>query len=316
MQPKCLMTMSRCDAKCALALFCWNKPLEKKGPFGCCCRLHARYCFHPFPFWICHIESYLQTMVFGRFAVLFTTELCFSHKMLTKGVLKKLKWFCVFRIGCIRSVSPGSLQTFPSKPAKTAPDACLPHVAVSKELEGSYAKDVLWRWAKSWEGWERWGNWHSLQLMSTLCHKICSIWCYKPKYNPPIMWELICLGQGGPWLADPEGEIITPEVETASGLLQERRQQRWEVDQEALLVRYLEVRSWPLVHRPADQEARFQTFYPLTAASWWVHKGEILTTCVAESGDLWSHCSSSTCRLTVVWSSSESPWVPATFILL
>lgn len=27
----------------------------------------------------------------------------------------------------------------------------------------------------------------------------------------------------------------------------------------------------------------------------------LLTTCVAEWGDLWSHCSSSTCRLTVVW---------------
>lgn len=190
------------------------------------------------------------------------------------------------------------------------------HVSHTSLSQKSLRVHMLWRWAKSWEGWERWGNWHFLQLMSTLCHKICSIWCYKPKHNPPIMWELICLGQGGPWLADPEGKITTPEVETASGLLQERRQQRWEVDQETLLVRYLEVRSRSLVHRPADQEARFQTFYPLTAASWWVHKGQILTTCVAEWGDSWSHCSSSTCRLTVVWSSSESPWVPSTFILL
>lgn len=156
-----------------------------------------------------------------------------------------------------------------------------PHIAVSKELDGSYANDTLWRWAMCWEGWGRWGNWHSLQLMSTLCRKIRSIWCYKPKYEPPspppaqTMWELICLGQGGPRLADPEGEIITPEVETPSGLLQERRQQKGVVDQEALLARHLEVPYWPLVHRPADQEATFQTFYPLTAASWWVHKGQM-----------------------------------------
>lgn len=61
--------------------------------------------------------------------------------------------------------------------------------------------------------------------------------------SPQTMWELICLGQGGPRPADLEGEIITPEVETPSGLLQERRQQRWEVDQKALLARHLEVRS-------------------------------------------------------------------------
>lgn len=87
-----------------------------------------------------------------------------------------------------------------------------------------------------WEGRERLGNWHSSQLISTLCRKICSIWCYKPKYEtlpPPLpqtMRELICLGQGGPsdWLT--RSQIITPEVETPSGLLQDRRQQRWKVD--------------------------------------------------------------------------------------
>lgn len=181
-------------------------PLEKRNLFGCCLKPHARYCFHPFPFWICHTESRLRMIVFCHFAVLFMTQLCFSHEVLSKGiniqgvggvwsawisylscissasdsssVVKKLNDSA---ISCICSVFSGSLKTFPSKPAKRASNACLPHIAVSKELDGSYANDTLWRWAMCWEGWGRWGNWHSLQLMSTLCRKIRSIWCYKPK---------------------------------------------------------------------------------------------------------------------------------------
>lgn len=177
---------------------------------------------------------------------------------------------------------------------------------------------VLWRWAMRWEGWERLGNWHSEQLMSTLCRKIRSIWCYKPKYEPLLppqtMWELICLGQGGPRLADPEDEIITPEVETPSGLLQERRQQRWEVDQEALLTRHLEVQSWPLVQQSADQGATFQTFYPPTEASWGVHKGQM-----SSSQPVWRNEGIFEAIVPPPLADSlwfEPPWVTATLILL
>lgn len=86
MQPKRLMTTTCCDAKCAFAFFAEISPLEKRDLFGCWLKPHARYWFHPFPFWICRTESHLQTLVLGCFAVLFTTELCFSHKVLSKGI--------------------------------------------------------------------------------------------------------------------------------------------------------------------------------------------------------------------------------------
>lgn len=43
----------------------------------------------------------------------------------------------------VSSVFPKSLKNFPSKRAKTASDECLPHVAVSKELDDSYANVAL-----------------------------------------------------------------------------------------------------------------------------------------------------------------------------
>lgn len=171
------------------------------------------------------------------------------------------------------------------------------------------ANSMLWKWAMRWEGWERLGNWHSLQLMSTLCRKIRSIWCYKPKYEHPpssqTMWELICLGQGGPPTGWPGGQnhnswgknsfraslplpllnlTLTPKTaELRDGPVGLARQTLG-----GIILAIGPAASWPRGHIPD---------IPPSDGSILVSSQRtdvLLTTCVAEWGDLWSHCSSST----------------------
>ena len=85
------MRVTRCDAKCALLLCCWNKP--RWGLTGCCFKPHVRYGFHPFLFWICH-----------------TTDDDFSHLQccspqncvfLIKCWVKALTWWMGGSLHCI-----------------------------------------------------------------------------------------------------------------------------------------------------------------------------------------------------------------------
>lgn len=89
------------------------------------------------------------------------------------------------------------------------------------------------------------------------------------------MWELICLDEGGPQLADLEVEIITPEVGIPLARSKENptKVRAWSgclccQTLEAILARWL-------VHGPADHKGAFQTFYPPTVTSWWVYGGQM-----------------------------------------
>lgn len=131
----------------------------------CCCFAKIRalgekkadyfFLFFYSMFWIHHTELHLQTMVFGRFAVLFTTELVPQQKLLSKKATSGFRLGCASYLSCISSASSSTSilnklkwaaslafshnhsKPFPTKHAKTASDECLPHVAISKELDGS-----------------------------------------------------------------------------------------------------------------------------------------------------------------------------------
>lgn len=137
--------------------------------------------------------------------------------------------------------------------------------------------------------------------MSTLCRKIRSIWCYKPKYEPLLppqtMWELICLGQGGPRLAWPGGRNHNSWSRNSSRASPQGGGPG-SLAHQTLGGTVLAIgppACWPRGHIPDI----LPSDGGILGSS--QRTDVLLTTCVAEWGDLWSHCSSSTCRLTVVW---------------
>lgn len=117
-----------------------------------------------------------------------------------------------------------------------------------------------------WEGWERWGNWHSLQLMSTLCRKIHWIWCYKAKYEPlpPDHVRTDMFGPGWSPTGRPGGWNHNSWGRNSFRASPREKTVKVRGGPESLARQTL----GSTIH-----EATFQTFYPLTAASWAVHKG-------------------------------------------
>lgn len=144
-------------------------------------------------------------------------------------------------------------------------------------------------------------------------------WCqrYVAKYvqydvsnqnmNPQATWELICLGQGGPQLANPEVRIITPEVETPLRLLQENTAKARGGSRS--LAGQTRGGVWSSGSLTMGPHSRHSTL-------WQGHLQRtdvLLATCVAEWGDLWSHCLHLQTHCGLICRES---WVTAVFILL
>lgn len=160
-------------------------------------------------------------------------------------------------------------------------------------------------------GWERLVNWQTFlwgdvealsqnMLLAMLRTKIWTLW---------TIWELICLYDGGPQLADPEVRIKTSEVEIPQAWFKENvTKVRGEpgclccYTSEAILAKWL-------VPGPADHKGAFQTFCPQTVKSWCVYRGQMASlqsvwqegVSESEQTIFWYHCFYPTSRLCVVW---------------
>lgn len=267
-------------------------------------------------------------MVFGSFASLFPTKLRFSHKVLSKGkfggvggsAVSSLSWIsclpCIFHLHPALPASWKRIFFFTKKRAVICIMSCC---GVSQNRLKLFHHDE-----QSCQHQRR----HQMHISHTspsqkllMAHtrtrcdvscaqgrvgKISALtdilggWCqrYVAKYvqydvtnqntNPRTAWELICLGEGGPQLANPEVRIITPEVETP--LTRQRR----EVDQEASPARHLEAigppARWPRGHIPDILPSDSSIYKGQMSSSQPVWRNEGIFEAIV-----------STCRLTAVW---------------
>lgn len=144
--------------------------------------------------------------------------------------------------------------------------------------------------------------------MSTHYDKICSIWCYKPKYEPLrieswYVWMRVVPN----WLTwGSKSELLRYKF-----LVQREphKGERW-TGMSLLLDSKL---AYRLIHRPTDHKGTCQTFYPQTAMSWWVYAGQMSSSQPVwqwrvwefKQGIFWDYCSFPTFRLWFY--SGESP---------
>lgn len=110
------------------------------------------------------------------------------------------------------------------------------HMSPSQNTNLSYANDTLQWWAMHWTGWERLVSWQTFLEadVNVLSQNMLNMMLRTKIWTPWTKWELICLDEGGPQLADLEVKIITPEVEIPQVW---SKKKRWEVDQDAFVAR-------------------------------------------------------------------------------
>ena len=117
------------------------------------------------------------------------------------------------------------------KTSKTVTDAHTSHSSTSQNTNLSYTNDTLEWWAKHREGWERLVNWQTFLLadVNVISQNMLNMMLQTKIWTCWTMWELICLDEGGPQLADLEVRIITPWGRNSSGLVQgePHKGERW-----------------------------------------------------------------------------------------
>lgn len=152
-----------------------------------------------------------------------------------------------------------------------------------------------------WAGWERLVNWQTFLAadVNALSQNMLNMMLRTKILTPWTMWELICLDEGGPQLADPEVKIITPEVEIPQSW-SKKNPTKVRGGAGCLCCQTLEaiLAKW-LVHGPTDHKGTFQAFYRQTVTSGWVYGGQMSFSKpmrqkgVSETkrGIFWYHCS-------------------------
>lgn len=162
-----------------------------------------------------------------------------------------------------------------------------------------------------WAGWERLVNWQTFLAadVNVLSQNMLNMMLQTKIWTPWTMWELICLDEGGPQLADLQVKIITPKVEIPQAWSKEIPT-KVRGGTGCLCCQTLEaiLAKW-LVHGPTDHKGTFQTFYPPTVTSWRVYGGQMSSSqpvwqkgvVGARMGDLLISLFFPTSRLAVVW---------------
>lgn len=285
-------------------------------------------------------------MVFGSFAPLFTTKSCFSHNVLTegikfRGVIGLLAHLCrgsvIFHAFCLHTARPAPWKRLKPILPSAASWAAVAFPRIAKKLFHQNAQSCQHqrrqqtRISHTSPSQKR-SMVHTLTARCDVSYELGRVgkisaltdiplgWCqrYVAKYvqydvsnqnmNPQATWELICLGQGGPQRANPEVRIITPEVESPLRLLQENTAKARGGSRN--LAGQTRGGVWSSASLAMGPHSRHSTL-------WQGHLQRtdvLLATCVAEWGDLWSHCLHLQTHCGLIC--SESPWVTAAFVLL